>query len=189
MVALRPRRARWQRPEAVDPTLIKTLTVRAGDGSRRSGRGRGGSEEGTYENGKKHGRWVVRTAKGGIRSSLCTHGKCKIHGRWLQYFKSGGSVDGPYVDGKMHGTWVSRGASSAGSCSTSQYEPPWLSRRLHLVRKRSRYGKTFDTLSGGGSRTGANFCRARAVQRAAASSRSASPSSPVIPSALVRITT
>ena len=36
----------------------------------------------------------------------------------------------------------------------AEREPPRLSRRLHLVRRRSRYGKTFDTLSGGGSRTG-----------------------------------
>ena len=33
-------------------------------------------------------------------------------------------------------------------------EPPRLSRRPHLVRRGSCYGKTFDTLSGGGSRTG-----------------------------------
>ena len=33
-------------------------------------------------------------------------------------------------------------------------EPPRLSRRLHLVRRGSCYGKTFDPLSGGGSRTG-----------------------------------
>ena len=33
-------------------------------------------------------------------------------------------------------------------------EPPRLSRRLHLVRRGSCYGKTFDTLSGGGSRAG-----------------------------------
>ena len=33
-------------------------------------------------------------------------------------------------------------------------EPPRLSRRLHLVRRGSCYGKTFDTLSGGGSRPG-----------------------------------
>ena len=35
-----------------------------------------------------------------------------------------------------------------------QAEPPRLSRRPHLVRRGSCYGKTFDTLSGGGSRTG-----------------------------------
>ena len=33
-------------------------------------------------------------------------------------------------------------------------EPPRLSRRPHLVRRGSCYGKTFDTLSGGGSGTG-----------------------------------
>ena len=50
------------------------------------------------------------------------------------------------------GGHLSHGAGA--NLSGRWFEPPRLSRRPHLVRRGSCYGKTFDTLSGGGSGTG-----------------------------------
>ena len=52
------------------------------------------SNTGSYEDGKKHGRWVEGRDIGPYVNG-------KRHGQWVE-----GSNTGPYVDGKRHGQWV-----------------------------------------------------------------------------------
>ena len=68
----------------------------------------GGVQEGSYVDGKKHGRWVERFANGRVEEGPYVDGK--KHGRWVARFASGFVREGPYVDGKRHGRWVLRNA-------------------------------------------------------------------------------
>ena len=69
---------------------------------------KGGGSEGPYVDGKKHGRWVERDANGNVAEGPYVDGKPQ--GDWVMRFAKGGVNEGPFVDGKMHGRWVTRGA-------------------------------------------------------------------------------
>ena len=84
----------------------------------------------------------------------CNTGDCKYH------FENSNAYDtcwrGQY--GRVNPTYsIDSTDGSSQTCTVTArclHEPPRHSRRLHLVRRGSCYGKTFDTLSGGGSRAG-----------------------------------
>lgn len=53
---------------------------------------------GTYRNGRKQGRWVVRFADGGVAEGPYVDGKW--HGRWVWRYANGNVAEGPYLDGE-----------------------------------------------------------------------------------------
>ena len=67
--------------------------------------------EGPYVDGKRHGRWVERRSDGDVAEGSYVDGK--LHGRWVLRDADGGVTEGSYVDGKLHGRWVMRLASGA----------------------------------------------------------------------------
>ena len=66
---------------------------------------------GTFSKGKRHGRWVLRTASGQVQEGIFVDGK--RHGRWVVRFAKGilAEAEGPFVDGEMLGRWVLRHAN------------------------------------------------------------------------------
>ena len=90
---------------------------------------RASESTGSLQDGKRHGDWVIRIARGGVQEGPYVDGKRhghwvfhqhpfehfsegryvngKKHGRWIER-TSRLSREGPYVEGKKHGVWVAR---------------------------------------------------------------------------------
>ena len=66
----------------------------------------GGVSEGPYVEGKRHGPWEERWANGTVGEGLYVEGK--RHGRWIIRDANGIVNEGPYLEGKQHGKWVAR---------------------------------------------------------------------------------
>ena len=79
--------------------------------------------EGPYVDGKRHGDWVLRLADGTVQEGPFVEGK--KHGRWVLRVADGGGIEGPYVDDKKHGRWVERFASG------NVWEWPYVDGTLH----------------------------------------------------------
>ncbi len=77
--------------------------------------GDGGQETaedtGRLQAGKRHGRWVQRTANGSVQEGPYVEGK--RHGVWVWRGPAGAVFEGPYVEGKRHGKWVLRAADGS----------------------------------------------------------------------------
>ena len=67
--------------------------------------------EGPYVDGKKHGRWTVRHADGGVSEGPVVDGK--RHGQWTLRFGDGSVWEGPFFDGVKHGQWNLRDADGS----------------------------------------------------------------------------
>lgn len=76
------------------------------------------SAEGEYVDSKKHGKWILRTAKGDVYEGAYVADK--KHGQWVDRFAHGEVAEGQYVDDKRHGHWVLRGAD--GDVHEGQYK-------------------------------------------------------------------
>ena len=66
-------------------------------------------EIGHFQNGRKHGQWVVRLSEGRVKKENYMIGI--LHGRYLfEWPKEGTTTEGSYANGKKHGQWIERGA-------------------------------------------------------------------------------
>ena len=86
-------------------------------------------DEGPYVDGQQHGHWVVRTANGSVIEGPYVDGQ--QHGHWVTRNANGGVAEGPYVDGQQHGHWVFRfadGYSDEGPYVDGQRHGPWVVR-------------------------------------------------------------
>ena len=77
-----------------------------------AGGGMSETDEGPYVDDKKHGDWVERFAEPGLLEivSAGPYVDDKKHGSWTIRSTDGRMEAGPYVDGKRHGLWAIRSA-------------------------------------------------------------------------------
>ena len=76
----------------------------------------GDVREGPYVDGKRHGDWVERSANGRVGKGPYENGKRQ--GRWVMRFADGSVKEGPYANDRKHGRWT---VSSGGRKSTKLY--------------------------------------------------------------------
>ena len=74
--------------------------------------GDSGEATGTLVRGKRHGRWIIRSANGAVHEGSYVDGK--KHGRWVDRYPNGAVLEGSYLGGKRHGNWVARFANGTG---------------------------------------------------------------------------
>ncbi len=85
---------------------------------------------GRLRNGKRHGRWVMHWADGGVSEGTFSRGT--RHGRWVERWVNGTVGEGRYVNGKRHGKWVIRdghGVVNAGPYLKGKQHGKWVARR------------------------------------------------------------
>ena len=95
---------------------------------------------GLLRDGKRHGRWVVRTAHGTVSEGLYVDGMA--FGDWLIRTASGTVAQGPLVDGKRHGRWVVRyawGMVQEGSYVAGEKHGDWIQRNTNGSTKTTTY--------------------------------------------------
>lgn len=96
--------------------------------------------EGSYLNGKRHGRWVFRLSDGGTNEGTFENGK--RHGQWTHRNSYGGTSEGPYVNGKMQGRWVRRdseGNTEAGPYENGEKHGQWVVLKISGRRYEKNY--------------------------------------------------
>ena len=59
--------------------------------------------EGSYVDGRRHGRWVLPHGDGVLGGTFVNGEK---HGHWVMHFGGGNVWEGSYANGRMHGHWV-----------------------------------------------------------------------------------
>ena len=75
-------------------------------------------EIGHFQNGRKHGQWVVRLSEGRVKKENYMNGI--LHGRYFfEWPKEGVMEEGSYANGKKHGQWIER--RSNGSVTEINY--------------------------------------------------------------------
>ncbi len=80
--------------------------------------------------GKRHGRWVMQWADGGVSEGTFSGGQ--RHGRWVERWANGTVGEGRYVKGQRHGKWVIRDANgivNQGSYLEGKQHGKWVARR------------------------------------------------------------
>ncbi|MCY3775638.1 MAG: hypothetical protein OXH11_06620 [Candidatus Aminicenantes bacterium] len=80
--------------------------------------------------GKRHGRWVMHWADGGVSEGKFAKGR--RHGRWVERWTNGTVGEGRYVRGRRHGRWVIRdgyGTTHEGSYRDGMQHGKWVARR------------------------------------------------------------
>lgn len=85
---------------------------------------------GRLRNGKRHGRWVMHWADGGVSEGTFSQGR--RHGRWAERWTNGTVGEGRYVKGRRQGRWVIRdgyGTTHEGSYRDGKQHGKWVARR------------------------------------------------------------
>ena len=80
--------------------------------------------------GKRHGRWVMHWADGGVSEGKFAKGM--RHGRWVERWTNGTVGEGRYVQGRRQGKWVIRdgnGTTHEGSYRDGKQHGKWVARR------------------------------------------------------------
>ena len=143
--------------ESFDENGNGRLVYRAPDGSVWGG---------SYVEGKKHGRWVLRHAvdpNGVYLEDRGSYVNGKAHGHWVRYHPNGTvQAEGSYVDGKKDGQWVYRdpkGTEWGGSYVEGKKHGHWVEKRSsdrdYNFGYDYRQGKFFD--STGSSKSPYNY--------------------------------
>ena len=95
---------------------------------------------GRLRNGKRHGRWVMHWADGGVSEGKFSTGR--RHGRWVERWVNGTVGEGRYVKGQRHGRWVIRdghGTTHEGSYRDGKQHGKWVARRDGRVVGEARF--------------------------------------------------
>ena len=85
---------------------------------------------GRLRDGRRHGRWVMHWADGGVSEGAFAKGQ--RHGRWVERWTNGTVGEGRYVKGQRHGRWVIRdghGTTHEGSYRDGKQHGKWVARR------------------------------------------------------------
>lgn len=97
---------------------------------------------GRLRRGKRHGRWVMRWADGGVSEGKFAKGQ--RHGRWVERWRNGTVGEGRYVKGQRHGRWVIRdgyGTIHEGSYLDGKQHGKWVARRDGRVVGEARFAE------------------------------------------------
>ena len=95
---------------------------------------------GRLRNGRRHGRWVMHFADGGVSEG--TFSKGQRHGRWVERWVNGTVGEGRYVKGRRQGRWVVRdgyGTTHEGSYRDGKQHGKWVARRDGRVVGEARF--------------------------------------------------
>ena len=95
---------------------------------------------GRLRNGKRHGRWIMHWADGGVSEGKFAKGR--RHGRWMERWTNGTVGEGRYVKGQRHGRWVIRdgyGTTHEGSYREGKQHGKWVARRHGRVVGEARF--------------------------------------------------
>ncbi len=90
--------------------------------------------------GKRHGRWVMHWADGGVSEGKFAKGR--RHGRWVERWTNGTVGEGRYVRGRRHGRWVIRdgyGTTHEGSYRDGKQHGKWVALRDGRVIGEARF--------------------------------------------------
>ncbi len=95
---------------------------------------------GRLRNGKRHGRWVMQWADGGISEGPYDEGE--RHGPWVERWANGTVGEGRYVEGQRHGHWIIRDANGVvneGPYLEGKQHGKWVARRGGRVVAEARF--------------------------------------------------
>lgn len=125
---------------------------------------------GSLQDGKGHGRWVVRESDGDVWEGSYVEGT--RHGDWVWHTADGNVWEGPIVRGKLQGNWVGRykdGSVHEGAVVGSKRHGAWVERYAGggieegSYQEGKRHGKWIVRLADGG--VGQGLYEKGAIQR------------------------